>query len=51
MFNVRLDTYIPGFRVRPPEDVPGFRIDTNGEPRDVPLGGGHATFADYARYS
>jgi hypothetical protein len=32
MFNVRPDTYVPGFRVRPPE-VPGFRVGSNEETR------------------
>ena len=50
MFNFRPHAYVPGFRVRPPEDVPGFSINTNGESREAPLRGGHAVFADYARY-
>jgi hypothetical protein len=50
MFNVRPDTYIPGFRVRPREDVPGFLVATNGGTREVPPGGEDPTVANYARY-
>lgn len=31
MFNLRPDSHTPGFRVRPLEDVPGFRTGNNGE--------------------
>jgi hypothetical protein len=33
MFNVFSQTGLPGFRVRPQDDVPGFDIDENGLPR------------------
>jgi hypothetical protein len=33
MFNVFSPTGLPGFRVRPQDDVPGFDIDENGLPR------------------
>ena len=33
MFNVFSPTGVPGFRVRPQDDVPGFDIDENGLPR------------------
>jgi hypothetical protein len=33
MFNVFPQTGLPGFRVRPEDDVPGFDIDENGLPR------------------
>lgn len=33
MFNLFWRPYVPGFRVRPQEDVPGFNIDENGLPR------------------
>ncbi len=33
MFNVFSQTGVPGFRVRPEDDVPGFDIDENGLPR------------------
>jgi hypothetical protein len=33
MFNVFAQTGLPGFRVRPQDDVPGFDIDENGMPR------------------
>jgi len=49
MFNGRRDAYVPGFRVRPPEDAPGFRVNTSGEPREAPLVNGRAILADYAR--
>src|SRR5258707_15885651 len=29
MFNLFFRPYVPGFRVRPQEDVPGFNIDEN----------------------
>lgn len=49
MFNVRPNAYVPDFRVSPTQDVPGFRVNTNGEPREDVSGTGHALFADYAR--
>ena len=33
MFNVPLNTDVPGFRVGLLEDVPGFNIDSDGSPR------------------
>ena len=33
MFNFIFRPYVPGFRVRPQDDVPGFNIDENGLPR------------------
>jgi hypothetical protein len=33
MFNVFSPTGLPGFRVRPQDDVPGFDTDENGLPR------------------
>ena len=33
MFNRFWRPYVPGFRVRPHDDVPGFNIDENGLPR------------------
>ena len=33
MFNLFWHPYVPGFRVRPHDDVPGFNIDQNGLPR------------------
>jgi len=33
MFNVFSPTGLPGFRVRPQDDVPDFDIDENGLPR------------------
>lgn len=33
MFNLFWRPYVPGFRVRPHDDVPGFNIDENGLPR------------------
>src|SRR6266851_3549091 len=33
MFNVFSQTGLPGFRVRPQDDVPGFNVDENGLPR------------------
>ena len=33
MFNIFSQTGVPGFRVRPEDDVPGFNIDENGLPR------------------
>jgi hypothetical protein len=35
VFNLFWRPYIPGFRVRPPDDVPGFNIDQNGLPRSA----------------
>jgi len=32
MFNVLSPTGLPGFRVRPQDDVPGFDVDENGSP-------------------
>ena len=49
MFNVRPDTYAPGFRVRSPEDVPAFRVNASGQPREDTLGSGYAMFVDDAR--
>jgi len=41
MFNVYPPTGVPGFRVRPEDDVPGFDIDENGLPRrERPWSGG-----------
>lgn len=37
------------FNVRPNGYVPGFRVDTNGEPHEAVSGAGHALFADHAR--
>lgn len=50
MFNVRSETYVPGFRVKQPEDVPGFRVDTNAKSREPALGSQLAAFPDYARF-
>ena len=33
MFNLFWRPYLPGFHVRPHDDVPGFNIDQNGLPR------------------
>ena len=33
MFNVFSQTGLPGFRVRPQDDAPGFNVDENGVPR------------------
>jgi hypothetical protein len=33
VFNLFWRPYVPGFRVRPHDDVPGFNIDQNGLPR------------------
>ena len=33
MFNLYFRPYVPGFRVKPHDEVPGFNIDENGEPR------------------
>ncbi|SEO36357.1 hypothetical protein SAMN02990966_01795 [Rhodospirillales bacterium URHD0017] len=33
MFNLFWRPYVPGFRVRPHDDAPGFNIDQNGLPR------------------
>jgi hypothetical protein len=33
MFNVFSQTGLPGFRVRPQDDVPGFNVDENGLPQ------------------
>ncbi|SEP27435.1 hypothetical protein SAMN02990966_04757 [Rhodospirillales bacterium URHD0017] len=49
MFNVRRDAYVPEFRVRPTEDLPGFRVNANDESREAPLDAAYAIFADYAR--
>ena len=33
MFNPFFRPYVPGFNVRPQDDVPGFNLDENGVPR------------------
>jgi len=33
MFNFIFRPYVPGFRIRPQDDVPGFNIDENGMTR------------------
>jgi hypothetical protein len=50
MFNLPSDFGVPGFRVRQPDDMPGFRIDENGLPdRGYVLASGDAPSPDPLR--
>jgi hypothetical protein len=38
MFNVYFGPSVPGFHVKPYDEVPGFNIDENGKPVENGLG-------------